>query len=180
MRRCGDALNVATPALIIVPSDGSGGRTPTPRNDSAASSTTAFVNSTVKIATSVNETFGSNSRAMTRDVPAPCRTAASTNGCERTAMTRARTGRATYGTETTPISSAVTIFDAARASCSASVVPTATPARSTGNDHTTSNPRMTTVSVRPRTKPASTPAAAPSTIETSAATAPMVSEVRAP
>jgi hypothetical protein len=122
-------------------------------NDSAASSTMPFANRTVKSATRVNERLGSSSPVRRRHGLAPLRTAASTNGSPRRTRTRARMGRATYGVETTPMSSAVMSFDDSRGSmgpmrpsCSASVVPIAIPESSTGNDHTTSSTRITAVS----------------------------------
>jgi hypothetical protein len=46
--RCGERTASFNPAAIRTPSDGSGGLTPAPRNESAASSTTAFTNSRVE------------------------------------------------------------------------------------------------------------------------------------
>ena len=88
----------STPSSIIVPQDGFGGRTPAPRNDSAASSSMALAISSVKNTRTVEARFGSTSVNMIRSGPAPCARAASTNSFSRSDSTWPRTGLAMYGT----------------------------------------------------------------------------------
>ena len=82
------------PSSIIVPQDASGGCTPAPRKDSAASSMTAFANSSGKNTSTVLSTLGRISPTMIRGPLAPCARAASTNSCSRRRSTSPRSGRA--------------------------------------------------------------------------------------
>jgi hypothetical protein len=70
---------VSTPAAISVPSDGSGGATPAPRNESADSSTTPLATSTVESTRIDDHRSGRSSRRITRNGGAPAARAASTN-----------------------------------------------------------------------------------------------------
>ena len=95
--RCGAVAIRSTPSSIIVPQDGLGGRTPAPRNDSAASSSTAFAIRSVKNTSTVDARLGTISLNMIRSGPAPCARAASTNSFSRSDSTWPRTGLAMYG-----------------------------------------------------------------------------------
>ncbi len=63
---------------IISPQEGKGGCTPSPRNESAASSKIALAASTVATTTSCGNTFGRTSRRMIRGTLAPAASAAAT------------------------------------------------------------------------------------------------------
>ena len=82
------------PSLMSVPHEVAGGRTPAPRNDSAASKSTALATSSVKNTRMVEARFGSNSPNMMRTGPAPWARAASTNSFSRSDITWPRSGRA--------------------------------------------------------------------------------------
>ena len=61
----------STPSSIIVPQDGSGARTPAPRNDSADSSSTALATSSGEEHEQVETRLGTTSVNMIRSGPAP-------------------------------------------------------------------------------------------------------------
>ena len=82
----------------MLPHDGSGGTTPTPRNDSAASSRIALATISGAKTMIVDVRFGSSSPNIVRSGPAPWARAASTNSRSRSASTSPRIGRAMYGT----------------------------------------------------------------------------------
>ena len=82
------------PSPSIVPHDGSGGCTPAPRNDSAASSRIELATSSGKKTRIVEARFGSSSENMIRIGPAPCARAASMNSFSRSDSTWPRIGRA--------------------------------------------------------------------------------------
>ena len=97
-RRWGERPMVSRPLARSVPRDGSGGWTPAPRNDSAASRRIALAISRVKKTRIVEARFGTTSLNMIRIGPAPCARAASTNSFSRSDSTCPRTGLAMYGT----------------------------------------------------------------------------------
>ena len=82
------------PAAIIDPQEASGGCTPTPRKESAASSSMLLAIARVKKTMIVVQRLGSSSPNITRSGPAPWATAASTNSFSRRARTSPRSGRA--------------------------------------------------------------------------------------
>ena len=88
----------STPSPIIVPQDGSGGCTPTPRKPSAASSRIALATISGKNTITVEDRLGRISETMIRSEPAPWARAASTNSFSRSDSTWPRIGRAMYGT----------------------------------------------------------------------------------
>ena len=96
--RCGAVTMRWIPSSSMVPHDGFGGRTPAPRNDSAASSRIALATISGKKTTIVETRLGRISENMIRSGPAPCARAASTNSFSRSASTWPRSGRAMYGT----------------------------------------------------------------------------------
>ena len=87
-------LNSLKPPAIIVPQEVSGGWTPTPRKESADSSSIALATPRVKKTMIVESRLGSSSPNITRSGPAPWATAASTNSFSRSERTSPRIGRA--------------------------------------------------------------------------------------
>src|SRR5919108_3630036 len=87
----------------MLPQDGTYGGTPTPRNDSAASVSTAAANTKEACTMTGDRQFGSTCRATITRAETPSARAASTYVVSRVTSTDPRTMRATRGAYTTPM-----------------------------------------------------------------------------
>src|SRR5439155_27016000 len=87
----------------MLPQDGTYGGTPTPRNDSAASESTAAANTNEACTMTGDRQLGSTWRAIMVRSAAPSAQAASTYEVSRITSTEPRTTRATRGEYTTPM-----------------------------------------------------------------------------
>jgi hypothetical protein len=91
----GCVVSSSSPIEIIVPQEEFGGRTPAPRNESAASKSMLLAMLRVKKTMIVEARLGRISANITRSGPAPWAIAASTNSFSPSARTWPRIGRAT-------------------------------------------------------------------------------------
>src|SRR5450759_1215663 len=100
---CGDVNSSPRSTAMMLPHDGVGGFTPTPRIASVPSATMAMAMPSSAMENNAGATFGRSSRIMTRPFLAPWARAARTNSRWDQLSALARAMRPTSGIDTTPI-----------------------------------------------------------------------------
>src|SRR5213080_3066209 len=157
----------------MLPQDGTYGGTPTPRNDSAASVSTAAANTNEACTITGDRQFGSTWRATMTTSETPSARAASTYIVSRITSTEPRTMRATRGAYTIPMAT-MTL-----ATLGPSEAISAMARMMAGKAMSPSITRITGLSSR-RQYPAASPQTSPTAKASSTTAAPTSSESRAP
>jgi hypothetical protein len=152
----GWVVSSSWPTEIIVPQDEFGGCTPAPRKERPASKSMFPAMLRVKKTMMVEAMLGRISANITRQGPAPCAIAASTNSFWPSASTSPRIGRATYGMLKMLITMIGFQIEPDESSSgpilrppTASEIPNPSPIRKTGSDQRTSSVRAITASGQP-------------------------------
>src|ERR1019366_3517284 len=161
------------PSAIMLPQLGICAGTPTPRNDSADSMSTADAAMKVACTTSGAVMFGSTWRHRISGSRVPIACAASTKSCSRSVSASERTRRTTRGTSGTVIAT-ITVKRLARVSDISAIA-----RRMPGIAMRPSITRITRPSAQ-RTKPAVRPRTTPIAVESSATLRPTASETLPP
>ena len=161
------------PSAIMLPQLGVCAGTPTPRNDRAASISTAEAATKVACTTSGATMLGSTWRQRMTGSRVPTAWAASTNNCSRRVSASERTSRATRGISGM-VMATITVV---RLACVTAI--SAIASRMPGMAIRPSITRMMGPSVQ-RTKPAVRPSSTPATVASTATEIPTISETRPP